>query len=179
LNFQFYIKEKTVIRDVLEVLISSLIIVFIVKKFLFTTYFVPSASMEPVININEKIIVSLLEKKIDIGDVVAFSNPDIPKVKMVKRVAGLPGDVVEVRDRKLFINNTHYSKWDGIDCILIDPENLEYVMCAEIPENSFFLIGDNIYHSRDSRSWGFVPEKNIIGKVKAVYWPLTRFRIIK
>ena len=104
-------------------------------------------------------------------DVIVFKSPPRPEIEYVKRVIAIPGETVEVRNEHVFINGV------PIDEPYLAPgtftlswklfENSEKVT---VPENSYFVLGDDRTHSSDSREWGFVPRENIIGKLWFCYW---------
>lgn len=114
------------------------------------------------------------------GDIIIFKAPMDPKKDFVKRLVGLPGDKVQIKDGKLLINgNTmddppfseHYyynrNEWDfGKEGQVI-----------EVPPGNYFALGDNSAQSNDSRSWGFVPAKNMVGKAVCIWWPPKRLKI--
>ncbi|MHB8807941.1 MAG: signal peptidase I [Anaerolineaceae bacterium] len=131
-------------------------------------------SMEPTVVQGEVIFVNKLAYRlgeVDRGDIVTFHYPDDPEVDYIKRVIGLPGDEVKISDENVFVN--------GIE---IDEPYLNNSTLDEgtwiVPESMYFVMGDNRQNSIDSRAWGFVPEKNLIGKALAVYWPITHIRIL-
>jgi signal peptidase I len=134
-----------------------------------------NVSMEPTVVQGEVIFVNKLAYRlgdVDRGDIVTFHYPDDPEVDYIKRAIGLPGDEVKISDENVFIN--------GIE---IDEPYLNNVTIDEstwiVPEDMYFVMGDNRQNSVDSRAWGFVPEDDLIGKALAVYWPITHIRILK
>jgi len=167
---------RRITRDWFEIIISSLVIVFIVKTFFFTTYLVPSSSMYPGICPGEKIIVNRLTDDYKHGDILAFYNPRQHKRRMLKRLIGMPGDTLEIKDGQLYINGSPKKGYEKLSFLFIDPEDLSCMTTLEIKDGYYYFIGDNINGSRDSRYWGQVPESNIIGKAIAVYWPLKGLR---
>jgi len=114
------------------------------------------------------------------GDIVAFWSPENPKMRLVKRVIGLPGETIEERDRVIYINGR---KLDEPYAVHIDahvyPANVPAPGGLDrrdnfgplvIPPDRFFMMGDNRDNSNDSRFWGFAPRKNFIGKPLFIYW---------
>jgi signal peptidase I len=114
------------------------------------------------------------------GDVIVFIYPESPKKDFIKRLVGLPGETVEIRDGTIYINEKplvdsifnqryYYNRGDyGQEGVKI-----------KVPQDSFFVLGDNSASSQDSRYWGFVPRKNILGRALVIYWPPQRLRMIK
>ena len=115
------------------------------------------------------------------GDIIVFKYPDDPSQYFVKRIIGLPGETVEIIDGVTFIDGKQLEE----DYINDDYRlsNLEYEDYGpyQVPENSYFMMGDNRGNSRDSRKWKntFVEKKAIIGKAWLCYWPASNFGILK
>ncbi len=114
------------------------------------------------------------------GDVIVFIFPDDRTKDFIKRLIGLPGDVVEIKDGKILINGE----------IVADPRinNIYYYNRGDygaegqpikVPEGKYFVLGDNSGSSHDSRYWGFVDQKDLVGKAEFLFWPLNRIRLIK
>lgn len=106
--------------------------------------------------------------KVDRGDVVVFTPPVPSQDPYVKRVIGLPGEVVTIRDGKVYINDKQMQ----------EPYTQAYLRNSgtwEVPEGEVFVMGDNRHNSSDSRSWGTVPVENIIGKALFIYWPVEQW----
>lgn len=108
------------------------------------------------------------------GDVIVFKAPPDPEKDFIKRVVGLPGDTVMVKDGDVYVNGTIYDESSYLNpsvktyggTFLKDNETIT------VPSDEYFVMGDNRPYSSDSREWGFVPSANIIGKSFFVYWPL-------
>jgi signal peptidase I len=196
-----------------------ILIVLLLRSFLVEPFRIPSGSMMPTLLVGDFILVNkfayglrwpvLNEKFMQIGDpqrgdVVVFRFPQDPSVDYIKRVVGVPGDVIEYRDKTLYVNGvpapqTPLGKYTGIGAgadmtgadlrledltglehqILVDPKWPDY-KCSpystlavggplEVPEGSYFVMGDNRDNSNDSRCWGFVPEENLVGKAFAIW----------
>ena len=99
------------------------------------------------------------------GEVIVFRYPQDPSKDFVKRVIGLPGETVQVRSGKVYINGENLSE---PYLRRLDESNARRL---ELGEKEYYVIGDNRRNSNDSRAWGVVPEANIVGKVWLVYWP--------
>lgn len=169
------INRQNWIVEYLESIIIALVLALIIRTFLFQPFFIPSGSMEPTLQVGDRIIVSKFTyyfNELKLGDVVVFKYPLDPKRDFIKRVIGVPGDVIEARDSQLLVNG------------LIVPE--PYVPRdygdfgpVEVPEQHFFVLGDNRTNSQDSRNWGFVPEENLVGKAQVIFWPISRLSVIR
>jgi signal peptidase I len=104
------------------------------------------------------------------GDVIVFRYPKDPSRDFIKRVIGIPGDHIRIVDGVVYVNDVALQE-DYIS----SPEGRGLDGEQIVPEKSYFVMGDNRPNSSDSRSWGFVPEENIIGKAMLSYWPLSAF----
>ncbi len=130
--------------------------------------------MQPIILRGDRIIVRKRKKYTPKrGDVVVFKFPEDRKIRFIMRVAALSGETIEIRDKRLFINGQKV-QWPAID-------NAESIYGEfgvegpyEVPENCFFVLGDNIANSNDSRFLGAIPLSDLIGKAYKIYWPIGR-----
>ena len=106
------------------------------------------------------------------GDVIVFQFPVDPSKDFVKRVIGLPGEVVQMTDGQVYIDGVPLAEpyLPGPDLTTRQPTHLG--------EKEYFVLGDNRRSSNDSRSWGPVPEENVLGKVWVVYWPFSQFQLL-
>jgi signal peptidase I len=163
------------IMDTLKLVVFAFVISWGLRATVVDARVVPTESMLPTIQVADRLLVDKISYRftdIDRGDVVVFHPPlnaDSRRFDYVKRVIGLPGDKVEIRDGKVFINDKE----------LIEPyekEKPEYIYGPIIvPEETYFVMGDNRNESNDSHYWGVLAKKNIVGKVFIRYWPLDRF----
>lgn len=170
-----------------------------VRTFIIQIYFIPSSSMEPTLEINDRVLVAknaLTSIDIESGDIVIFYNPESPysqdylneyfqalqfwnfntsdsilNTAIIKRVVGVGGDVVNIeKDGKVFVNDKQFIVLDIDDSSYF--QNQTYI----VPENEFFVLGDNRINSQDSRFIGTVPARNIIGKASYVIFPFDNFK---
>lgn len=163
------------VMDILEtvVFIGSLFIV--VYLFIMAPNQVKGSSMEPTFHSGEYILTSKITYKfrqMERGDVVVFRSLANPDIDYIKRIIGLPGDTVEVRNSDVYVNGKMLDEgyiadrtnlWEG--GFLRDSEPVR------VPEGEVFVMGDNRPHSSDSREFGFVPIENLIGQVFYRYFP--------
>jgi signal peptidase I len=163
--------------------IVSLLFALGLRFWVFETRFIPSEAMVPTLQPNDRIVVNKLtyrNQQPERGDIVVFeptpnlkkTNPEL-KNAFVKRVLGLPGEKVEVKQGLVYIN----------DKALTEPyvaEKPDYAWGTEtVPADSYFVLGDNRNNSYDSHFWGYVPRSNIIGKVTKIFYPFDRNRLLE
>ncbi|WP_348256312.1 signal peptidase I [Leptolyngbya sp. PL-A3] len=147
--------------------------------------YIPSEAMLPTLAVNDRLVVEKVTYQTQSpqrGDVVVFSPPEglkqaNPAVTddLIKRIVGLPREQVQVKDQKVYINGQpleeNYIPADYAPTYEWGPE--------VVPENSYFVLGDNRNNSYDSHFWGYVPRENIIGRASKIFWPLHRSRSLK
>lgn len=131
------------------------------------TYFIPATSMAPTLQVDDFIIVDATRRKDEVprrGDIFVFKSPErrTGKTDLVKRVVGLPGDTVEIRDGSLYVNGEVY------DFPATEPADSDFPE-SKISDGAVFVLGDNWNDSRDSRFIGEIPLENLIGRVRFIY----------
>ena len=126
-------------------------------------------------------LITLRFNKPKIGDVVVFKAPKDKEKDYIKRVIGTPGDTVSIKDGEVYVNGQvlDQSKFLKSSVKTYGGSFLRDGETVTVPSESYFVIGDNRSGSSDSREWGFVPIKSIIGKSLFVYWPLDKIELIK
>ncbi|HBX68321.1 MAG TPA: signal peptidase I [Chloroflexi bacterium] len=157
-------------RDVLETLILS-VVLFVAINAVSARIRVDGSSMVPTLNNGEFVMVNRLAYKFGApkhGDVVVFDYPRDPQQEYIKRIIGLPGDFISIKNGYVYVNGLQ----------LIEP----YIAAAPrsqgewtVPEDHIFVLGDNRNNSQDSRSFGFVAFDQVIGKALFIYWPPTNW----
>ena len=155
-----------VVREIIETLLLTFFIFWLVNSLLIGRYRIDGSSMNPTLVDGEYLIINNLSYYLDEpqrGDVIVFQHPN-NDLNLIKRVIGLPGDTVDVKNGEVRVN----------DILLDEP----YIQAAptysghwEVPQASYFVLGDNRNNSSDSHSWSYLPEENIIGKAEVIYWP--------
>ncbi|EHQ91909.1 signal peptidase I [Desulfosporosinus youngiae] len=146
------------------------ILSFVIRTFLLDPRIVPTGSMLPTIRLQDRLLVDKLIFKfspIERGDIIVFHAPPESGEKddLVKRVIGLPGEQIEVKDGNVLVNGNILQ-----ENYLLEKPDYQYGP-ATVPEDAYFVLGDNRRHSNDSHMWGFLPEQTIKGKVWIRYWP--------
>jgi signal peptidase I len=159
--------------DVVETLVLS-VILFAAINAVSARIRVDGASMEPTLQSGEFVIVNKLayvfgEPKI--GDVIVFHFPRDPEQEYIKRVIGLPGDQVVIKEGRVFVNGELLEE----EYIAASPV---YEARWDVPTDSLFVLGDNRNNSSDSHSWGPVPMEYVVGKAVLIYWPPTQWGVI-
>ncbi len=159
--------------DVVETLILS-IVLFAAINMVSARIRVDGASMEPTLQSGEFVIVNKLAYFFgdpEVGDIIVFHFPRDPDQEYIKRIIGLPGDRVEVKNGEVFVNDQILDE----DYIAASPA---YNEVWDVPADSLFVLGDNRNNSSDSHSWGSVPLDFVIGKATFIYWPPTEWGIL-
>jgi signal peptidase I len=150
---------------------------FVIKKNIVQAYKIPSGAMKPNLIVGDHILVNKLtynKVQPNRGDIIVFKYPVDPKKAFIKRVIGIGGDVVESRDKKLYVNHEPVNPDFGVytDPHII-PGNVrprDNFGPIKVPDNSLFVMGDNRDESFDSRFWGYVDLKAVNGKAFIIYW---------
>lgn len=177
-------------------ILYALVIAFFIRTFIAQPFKIPTSSMEPTLRPRDRIFVNkfIYGARIPFtnirfpklraperGDIIVFKSPVEPKKFLVKRMIGKPGDVVEIKNHHLWING------EPVDEPLIMKKIIYYnrseygktQRSVKVPSGCYYALGDNSLNSVDSRYWGFVPSKNLVGKVFLIHWPIGRIRVIK
>jgi signal peptidase I len=156
----------------------SAVLAFGIRTFVAEARYIPSGSMLPTLQINDRLIVDKLAYKFSDpkrGDIVVF-NPtkELEEQKFhdafIKRIIGLPGDTIEVKEGQVFVNG------NVIKEPYLDRENLPKYQYGPVTvsQGSYLVLGDNRNNSYDSHYWGFVPREKIIGRAIVRFWPFDR-----
>ena len=160
----------------LKVLGMSLFLSFGIRSFVAEDRYIPSGSMEPTLQINDRLIIDKLSYDFTApqrGDVVVFNPTKTLREQnfhdaFIKRVIGLPGETVEVRNGQVWINGAPLR-----EKYIEAPPNYQWGPVV-VPANSYLVLGDNRNNSYDSHYWGFVPRHDIIGKAVFRFYPFNR-----
>ncbi|MBE9569540.1 MAG: signal peptidase I [Proteobacteria bacterium] len=183
------IKKKSVVREYAEAAVIAVILALLIRTFVVQAFKIPSGSMEPTLLVGDHILVNKFLYGVKIpfirntiipiskpqrDDVIVFIYPHDTSKDYIKRVIGLPGDRIEIFDRKININGTLYDDNHGVYSEVRNGASPNMVKKRYrpiiVPENHLFVMGDNRDHSSDSRVWGFVPLKSVKGKAFIIYW---------
>ncbi len=181
------------IREWTEALIFAVVVATIVRTYFFAPFQIPSGSMLPTIQIGDHIFASmysygspipltdikLFKKPVKRGDIVIFPYPQDPSIDYIKRAVGMPGETLEIRNDKVFINGKlleePYAYFEPKERKSRQAQGIALAPTSRygpvrIPKGKLFTMGDNRYNSADSRFWGFVDMDTITGKGQIIYW---------
>ena len=187
--------KKSTAREYLESIVIAVILALFIRTFVVQAFKIPTGSMENNLLIGDHLLVNKLvlgptmwpieRALLPIGtirrrDVLVFKYPEEPERDFIKRVIGLPGETLEVREKKVYINGApldepyaHYltpaadeSQYHEVTSFDVR----ERYGPVTVPPNQYFMMGDNRDNSQDSRYWGFLPRENIKGRALVIYW---------
>jgi signal peptidase I len=184
-----YTEKKGALRENIEAILVAIVIALFIRTFVVQAFKIPSGSMKQTLQIGDHILVNKFEYGVKIpyfnktlipfkspqrADIVVFKYPLDPDKDFIKRVIGIPGDVIEIRNKKLYLNGKSVNHDYGV---YTDPRILEDNVRPRdnfgpitVPPHSLFVMGDNRDESFDSRFWGFVDYKALQGKAFIIYW---------
>jgi len=188
--------EKSLVREVVETIIHALILAFALRTFVIQAFYIPSGSMENTLLPGDMILVNkFIYYFTDIkrGDIIVFKYPNDPSKDYIKRVVGLPGDSLEIKNGDVYVNDKlyeeKYTKEKAADDMIMhahiekDPAGAVTSVAAQgkikVPAGKLFVMGDNRNNSQDSRFWGFLSQSSLKGKALVIYWPLSRIGFIR
>ncbi len=166
---------KSLFFEILEIVIIALAIIIPIRYFLVQPFFVRGQSMEPTFHDGDYLVVDEITYRFrepQRGEVVVFRFPGNPADFYIKRIIGLPGEIVEIKAGKIRIYNSDYPSGFLLEEPYL-PRNLktEGNVRTQLGDNEYFVLGDNRGASYDSRKWGTVQRRNIIGRVWLRAWP--------
>lgn len=185
-------RTRSTLRDYGEVILVAVVFALYVRTFLLQAFVVPTPSMENTVLVGDHLVVNkfifarhrwgwlLPYRDLARGDVFVFKFPEDPQRDFIKRAVALPGDVLEIRDKAVFVNAERQAEpravhsdprvWPNDRDLPDSLRRRDQLPPARIPSESFFAMGDNRDSSYDSRFWGPVPQGNIKGRALFVYW---------
>ena len=191
------VKRKSVAREYTEAILIALLLALFIRTFFVQAFKIPSGSMEETLLIGDHILVSkfaygthvpneipflniklfddiiFFPKQPERGDIIVFKYPKDERRDFIKRVIGIPGDLLEVRHQKVFINGKPYEDRHArhtespSDSSLVPRDDFGPVL---VPDNHLFMMGDNRENSQDSRYWGFLDINKVRGKALMISW---------
>jgi signal peptidase I len=182
-------KKKSVVREYAEAIGIAILLALFIRTFVVQAFKIPSGSMLPTLQIGDHLLVNKFIYGIRLpfagtllvpikepkrGDIIVFRFPRDRSTDYIKRVVGLPGDKLEIRDKTLLINDrkvddphAHFTSAEVLPEGISPKDNLGPIV---VPPDKYFVMGDNRDNSSDSRFWGFVDDADILGKAMIIYW---------
>ena len=195
--------KKSIAREYTEAILIALLLALLIRTFIVQAFKIPSGSMKKTLLIGDHILVSkfsygthipneipfinvklfddivLFSKVPKRGDIIVFKFPKDETRDFIKRVIGLPGDLLEVKRQKVYINNKPYKDIHArhtdspSDSPLVPRDDFGPIL---VPDDHVFVMGDNRENSQDSRYWGYLNVKKIRGKAQIIYWSWDRIK---
>ena len=187
-------KLKNATNETIKTLIASLLIAMFTRSAIAESRFIPSESMLPTLHVDDRLVVEKLSNYVEIpqrGEIIVFYPPFLEKnrddlyskvtrilsmpnhISYIKRVIGLPGETISVKDGTVYINGK------ALEESYIQEKPAYEMKSLKIPENELFVMGDNRNNSADSHVWGTLPVKNVVGHAVLKFWPPSRVGSIK
>jgi signal peptidase I len=166
-------KGGSLVEYVVILLVSFALVFGFVRPFVMEAFWIPSESMVPTLLVGDRVLINKFIYRfteLERGDIVVFESVEDPDQDLIKRVVGLPGDTIAVRNGTLFVNG-ELQKEPYTNEKLPD---VSYFPKATVPKGHVFVMGDNRANSSDSRRFGSVPEENIEGEAFLRFWPPDR-----
>lgn len=182
-------KTKSVVREYAEAIAIAILLALFIRTFVVQAFKIPSGSMLPTLLIGDhllvnkfiygirvpfsgKVLVPLKDPKS--GDIIVFKFPKDRSIDYIKRVVGVPGDKIEVKNKKVYRNDklaedpfAHFTSTTILPGSVSPKDNFGPIT---VPEGKYFVMGDNRDNSSDSRFWGFVETNDVLGKAMIIYW---------
>ncbi len=182
-------KKKSVVREYAEAIAIAILLALFIRTFVVQAFKIPSGSMLPTLLIGDhllvnkfiygirvpfsgKVLVPLKDPKS--GDIIVFKFPKDRSIDYIKRVVGVPGDKIEVKNKKVYRNDklaedpfAHFTSTTILPGSVSPKDNFGPIT---VPEGKYFVMGDNRDNSSDSRFWGFVETNDVLGKAMIIYW---------
>jgi signal peptidase I len=171
-------------KEWVEPIIIAIVLALIIRTFVVQAFKIPTGSMRPTLIEGDRILVNKFIYRFTQpkrGDVIVFISPEDKKKDFIKRLVGLPNEEIQIVNGAILVNdspvdensvlkNQHYYNRGDFGA---ENQNIK------VPNDAYYVLGDNSISSRDSRYWGFMPKKYLLGKAILIYWPLNRIRMIK
>jgi signal peptidase I len=162
----------------LQIVIIALSLAIVIRALVAEPRYIPSDSMVPTLHVGDRVVVEKISYHLQppkTGDIVVFAPPEQLQEQgftqdqaFIKRIIGLPGQTVAVKKGLVYLNDKPL-----VEKYIAEPPQYQWGP-YRVPENEYFVMGDNRNNSNDSSRWGFLPKQNIIGRAVVRFWPLER-----
>jgi signal peptidase I len=180
---------KSRLRENIEAIIIAVILALFIRTFIVQAFKIPSGSMLPTLQIGDHILVNKFIYGVKLpylnttliplkeptrNAIIVFRYPEEPDKDFIKRVIAVPGDILEIRNKEVFVNGAHveqpYAVYTDPHVIPANVSERDNLGPITVPPDSYFVMGDNRDNSYDSRFWGFVDASEVRGKAFIIYW---------
>lgn len=177
-------KIYSFLMDTLQTFLMAAAVFLVIYIFLFRPFEVKGESMYPNFQDKEYVLTNLISLRFNnpkLGEVVVFKSPNDNEKDFIKRVIGAPGDTVMVKNGNVYLNGNilDESAYLKPDVRTTGGAFLKEDSPVTVPEENYFVMGDNRMYSSDSREWGFVKKDLLIGRSFLVYWPINQMQLVK
>lgn len=181
--------EKSVVREYTEAIVIAVLLALFIRSFVVQAFKIPSGSMLSTLQIGDHLLVNkfIYGVKLPVtgtvviplkdpkrNDIVVFKYPKDRATDYIKRVVGVAGDTIEIKNKQLYVNDkaveNPYIQFTDKNIMKASAGPRDNMGPVKVPEASLFVMGDNRDNSYDSRFWGFVPLKDVLGKAFILYW---------
>ncbi|MBF0118217.1 MAG: signal peptidase I [Desulfobacterales bacterium] len=181
--------KKSALRENVEAIVIAIILALFIRTFIVQAFKIPSGSMKTTLLVGDHILVNKFIYGVKLpflgttiipvkdpkrGDIVVFQFPEDPSKDFIKRVIGVSGDVIEMRDKQLYVNQQkaeeNFSIYTDTKILPKEIQPRDNFGPITVPKDSLFVMGDNRDHSYDSRFWGFVNLSALRGEAFVIYW---------
>lgn len=166
-------------RENVQIVAIALVLALVIRLFIAEPRYIPSDSMVPTLHIGDRLVVekvSYFFRPPATGDIVVFDPPPqlqelgyAPDKAFIKRVIGTPGDVVQIENGTVYLNGQPLH-----EDYIAEPPAYD-LLPVQVPDNEYFVMGDNRNNSNDSHVWGFLPKENIIGRAVFRFYPIAQW----
>lgn len=177
-------RVKSELREWLEAIVIALVMALVIRTFVVQAFKIPSLSMYPTLKIGDRLFVNKFLYRFrepQRWDIIVFKYPEDPTKDFIKRLIGLPGETVEIRDGSIYVNGIKETPpADLANNVYYNSEPYGAInQKIVVPPDHFYVLGDNSMNSRDSRAWGFVSRKELLGKAFVRWWPPHRIGMLQ
>lgn len=182
-NRSFLTDLKDFSFDTIKIVVISLIIIIGIRSFVMQPFFVNGQSMEPNFHDGDYLIVNEIGYKFDDprrGDVIVFHYPNDPRQFFIKRIIGLPGEKIEIKNNEIVIyNKEHPDGFSLAEFYIPKSAVISKNHSKELKNDEYYVLGDNRIASSDSRVWGVLEKHHIVGKAWIRAWPFNDFSVFE
>ncbi len=178
----FWLRVWRTQKENLQLIVIALCLALLIRTFVAEPRYIPSDSMLPTLEMGDRLVVEKISYRLHppvTGDIIVFDPPQKLQVlgyakdqAFIKRVIGEPGQIVTIAHRQVYLNSEPVQEG-----YIAEPPAYKWGP-QQVPEDEFFVMGDNRNDSNDSHVWGFLPRQNIIGRARFRFWPLNRIGFV-